>query len=235
MSDVFVINNVPGTMTVRHVAFKDAKSKGKAYFASATLDTPLGEFDVRMSNKGLDQFEEGVYQGKFTISKIFMDSRPWRDRIFTSLCAQVVDFQLNNGDLKRIEPEAIPQSDSSPQSGQSDHVENMAQPEMPQEEVPQEEVKSDLPVEQPSKQVDNSDLPSQDGTQSVEASGSDSVLTESDEALFGPEISDLIRTSSPVKFEPESIDRRIFGAQRKRLKELGYEFDYQHTQTWYKK
>lgn len=83
-------------------------------FALGKLDTPIGTFAIKPN--WLDQFEEGLYKGEFVVSRIYMKPVAWRNTLITELCADVMDYSIDELDtgapvVKGGDELAMPTSD----------------------------------------------------------------------------------------------------------------------------
>lgn len=120
------MHTTPGVLAVRTVHGRNGA------FNVATLTIDLGEFVVK--DKRLEQFDEGRYEGTFTVSKIGPYCYPSRGRLVTELRATLFDLQLtvqgppaDDPDIEVAEPEddeepvetpapAVPAPSSEPES-----------------------------------------------------------------------------------------------------------------------
>ena len=170
-------------------------------FCVGDLYTELGDF--RVKDSVLDQFEEGVYDGRFAVSRIFPWSYSANGRMVLEVRAKLLDLQINTGN-----EQAIPEGQAEPD--------------------PADEPTASPPVEAASAAtVDGHDGQQAGSDDSAPATG------PSDEALFGEELYPLVAARQPVKLDPSIDDRRQFRQQRDRLKlELDYGFIAEH-QAWY--
>lgn len=76
----------PGIITIRTIR----GTRGP--FAVGTLICDLGEFVIK--DKRLDQFDEGEYEGTFTVSKIATSCYTSKGRMVVELRASLAEFQL---------------------------------------------------------------------------------------------------------------------------------------------
>jgi Protein of unknown function (DUF3275) len=80
-----------GTIAVKIVNGK------KGSFAVGELITAIGSFAVK--SKLLDQYEEGLYKGRFAVTSIKIAHSPWKDGVFTDVRAEVSDIMLTEQDI----------------------------------------------------------------------------------------------------------------------------------------
>lgn len=173
-------------------------------FCVGDLETEIGEF--RVKDAVLDQFDEGLYTGRFWIRQIFPWSYASHGRLVMEVRAKLEDMQI----------------DVEEQKG---HV----APESPTEPDPAFEKPAAAPDPAPAK-------PPRSATRSAAVATVSASIAENDanpdRELFGEEIHALLLKAEPVKLDP-TIDRVQFRSQRERLRKgLDYEFVSQ-TQTWY--
>ena len=178
-------------------------------FCVGDLNSEIGEF--RVKDSVLDQFEEGVYSGRFAVSRIFPWSYSANGRMVLEVRAKLDDFQISDGNEQAI-PEAQPEPDPADE---------------PKAEIP--------PVVAPDDPAPAAPTGATEATDAVpERQQSAAPATEAgDEALFGDEIYARVAAREPVKLDPAIDDRRQFRQQRDRLKHgLDYGFIAEH-QAWY--
>ena len=99
-------------------------------FTIATLNTEIGEFSVK--DPTLDQYPEGIYEGEFTIQKIFPYSYSWGGSIkieVRAMLESMVIYDMEERDMP-VEVEPDPIDEPTP-----------TQPEPKKETVPETEVK----------------------------------------------------------------------------------------------
>lgn len=87
-----------GTLSIKRI------HGAKGAFSVGDLVTEVGTFKVK--DALLDQFEEGRYQGVFTISSIYLSSYIWRGKAMTDIRANLVDIQLD--EAMESTPDAVP-------------------------------------------------------------------------------------------------------------------------------
>ena len=85
-------------------------------FTIASLITDIGEFSVKDST--LDQYPEGIYDGEFTIQKIFPYSYSWGGNIKVEIRAMLESIMINEMDEKAMpdEEEPDPIYESTPET-----------------------------------------------------------------------------------------------------------------------
>lgn len=172
-------------------------------FSVGDLSTSIGQFAIK--DIALDQYEEGRYRGRFTITRIAMSSYTPRNSSFTihEMRAFLDGFVLFDVDETPIESESmIP--DPLDEEGPPDK--DVAAPPV----LPVDTVQPDW--------VDRADDP-------VEQNDADHERLQ---GLFGS----LWPLKSRVKLDP-TCDRGAFRQQRDALKSLGYRFDPK-SQEWLK-
>jgi len=185
---------INGTLVIKKI------NGAKGAFSVGDLVTEVGTFKVK--DALLDQFEEGRYQGWFTISSIYLSSYIWRGKAMTDIRANLVDVQLSEVGEAAYEPV---------QQDEPDPIEERAA--QPQSSPPSEPgAETTVVVVTPGGQVDV-----------------DPAL-QSLVKLFGAELGAKVWNRERIKLDP-TVDRVLFREQRDRLKELGYRFDAK-TQSW---
>lgn len=164
-------------------------------FRVGVLQTDIGNFSVK--DKMLDQYEEGSYQGLFTISKICIPV-PYTtgSRLVVEMRATLDNIALEGVGV--IEPEQYQSLEQDP--------------------LDEEKAKGDTPVKtDQGAQGSNS----HEALSNQEEEQEDQSETEKsdDEILFGL----LWPLQDSFKIDP-TVDRELFRQQRERLKKLGYTF-----------
>lgn len=172
-------------------------------FCVGDLETELGDF--RIKDAVLDQFDEGLYEGRFWIQQIY----PWS---YTAYGRMVIEIRAKLADLQ-IDGHARPGVESRDPS----------EPDPAKEIVPEQARKPEAKSEPaaPEHATDRADEP--DAQQGCDSD-------DSDRTLFGAELLDAVSARHPVKLDP-TIDRIQFRLQRDRLKSLGYAFQTA-SQSW---
>ena len=182
-------------------------------FCVGDFNSEIGEF--RVKDSVLDQFEEGVYSGHFTVSRIFPWSYSANGRMVLEVRAKLEDLQIRDGNEQVI-------------------------PEPPQEPDPADEPKaesappaaSEVPVPAVPSAAADAVVP-QAGPEPAQPDGAAPVTEAGDEALFGDELFARVAARESVKLDPNLDDRRRFRQQRDRLKHgLDYGFIAEE-QAWY--
>lgn len=189
-----------GTLSIKRI------HGAKGAFSVGDLVTEVGTFKVK--DALLDQFEEGRYQGVFTISSIYLSSYIWRGKAMTDIRANLVDIQLDevSDEVTGVDTESVP-----PQvQDEPDPIEEQLQT---VQTVPSPSAEPTVLVVNPTGQVDV-----------------DPALAEMVK-IFGAELGPKVWKAEAVKLDP-TVDRAKFRQQRDRLKELGYRFDAR-SQTWH--
>jgi hypothetical protein len=183
-----------------HLTVEAIKGK-RGDFHVGRLATSIGEFKVE--DAALEQFEVGVYQGRFVLEKIFIKNVPWRGGLFTNL-------------MVKIAQDGFIISDETADTGVGTHVPTPVQAEPdPADDRP---ALDSSPAAEP---TPPGSLPAEDASSS----------SSDDEKLFGIEIHQRFSArQSPIQLD-NTIDRIQFRAQRTRLKEVGYRFDAA-SQSW---
>lgn len=93
---------LPGRLTVKIINGRNGA------FRVGVLRTEVGEFAVK--DKMLDQYDEGAYEGVFTLSRIFASSYQAGNRMVMEIRALLEDIALTNVDaIEQDEPEPIEQ------------------------------------------------------------------------------------------------------------------------------
>ena len=189
-------------------------------FCVGDLNSEIGEF--RVKDSVLDQFEEGVYAGRFTVSRIFPWSYSANGRMVLEVRAKLDDLQISDGSEQVI-------------------------PESPQEPDPADEPKAQsagvAALEDPAPATATGTAAQTEATEATETADAESEPAQQecaapgpetgDEALFGEELFALVAEREPVKLDPNIDDRRRFRQQRDRLKHgLDYGFIAEQ-QAWY--
>lgn len=196
---------VPGTIETKII--KGARGD----FVVGMLTTPIGTFEVKA--QGLDQYEEGTYEGRFDITDIFIDHYSTRTRqIISKLCARVTEIIITT-----IEPE-VPETPTAPaeesSAGEIAGVSPLVETGFlrdPLDEVatPESSTASTAQTDEPA--------PAEKTATASPAStepGSDLV------SLFGDEASDVAMGAS-ITLDPASS---IFRTQIACLKKLGFKY-----------
>ncbi|NMG74240.1 DUF3275 family protein [Aromatoleum diolicum] len=182
-------------------------------FCVGDLLTDIGEF--RVKDPVLDQFEEGVYTGHYTIQRIFSWSYNANGRLVVEIRARLADLQIHAGTES-----SLPDSTTEPDpADESTHDSSAAAPERAPVAEKQDASPSRTPADSSPDESEAIPCPAPDDS--------------SDGALFGEELHALVTSRRPVKLDPAIDDRRRFREQRNRLKSgLHYGF-IPEEQTWY--
>lgn len=187
-----------GTLTVKTVVGRNGP------FNVAKLVTDIGDFVVK--DKALEQFEAGTYQGRFTVTKLEIQSTRWKGGYFNELLARIADQGFNifkEDELVPGDRTEEAQTDPDPMDTESGGS-------------------SIVPIVVPKTGANISD---------DEAAKNDALLFGSEHGLED-ESSLLanVRARATVRLDT-TIDRELFRKQRDRLKELGYRFNVKE-QSW---
>jgi Protein of unknown function (DUF3275) len=162
-------------------------------FRVGVLRTEVGEFAVK--DKMLDQYEEGTYDGVFSIYRIFASSYQASNRLVVEVRALLEDIALTNVDTQsQVEPEPIEQDPLEEEERQTSPL--------PQEKPDQHSADDPTPAEK-----------DQDHAMAGEHQNPDAEL-------FGL----LWPLGDSVKLDA-TVDRIRFRRQRDRLKALNYRFN----------
>ena len=189
-------------------------------FCVGDLNSEIGEF--RVKDSVLDQFEEGVYAGRFTVSRIFPWSYSANGRMVLEVRAKLDDLQISDGS-----EQVIPESPQEPDPADEPKAQSagVAAPEDPAPAAPTGTAGQTEATEA----TEATDAESEPAQQECAAPGTEA----GDEALFGEELFALVAEREPVKLDPNIDDRRRFRQQRDRLKHgLDYGFIAEQ-QAWY--
>lgn len=175
-------------------------------FNVGILKTSIGEFKIK--DAALDQFKAGVFEGRFTIDKIYVESKPWRNGIFTNLMVKIA-----------VDGYQIAEENDGPAEAPS------AQAEPDAIDVP---VASDKPIStEPA--ISESAQDEKSSRPEPEAANSENLDKEEaadpDEELFGVELYSKFSDRVPVIELDTTVDRVKFRMQIGRLKDVGYSFD----------
>ena len=190
-------------------------------FCVGDLNSEIGEF--RVKDSVLDQFEEGVYAGRFTVSRIFPWSYSANGRMVLEVRAKLDDLEISDGS-EQVIPESPQEPDPADEpKTQSAGVAAAEDPAAATETVAQTE------ASEATEAAEATDAESGPAQQECAAPGTEA----GDEALFGEELFALVAEREPVKLDPNIDDRRRFRQQRDRLKHgLDYGFIAEQ-QAWY--
>ena len=189
-------------------------------FCVGDLNSEIGEF--RVKDSVLDQFEEGVYAGRFTVSRIFPWSYSANGRMVLEVRAKLDDLQISDGS-----EQVIPESPQEPDPADEPMAQSagVAAPEDPAPAAPTGTAGQTEATEA----TEATDAESEPAQQECAAPGTEA----GDEALFGEELFARVAEREPVKLDPNIDDRRRFRQQRDRLKHgLDYGFIAEQ-QAWY--
>lgn len=179
-----------GTLVVEEITGR------RGPFCVGMLQTSIGDFKV--TDKELDQYAPGRYQGEFLIEELRTKTVPWRQGTFTYIQALIAE----GGFLIDAEDQA--QGADKPVQSEPDplDVEDTATQTTP--------TATSAPVQHRRKPVE------QQKPQAA-AAGDDS-------SIFGIELYPLFaQRQSPIALDA-TVDRQLFRQQRERLKEVGYRF-----------
>ena len=185
-------------------------------FCVGDLNSEIGEF--RVKDSVLDQFEEGVYAGRFKVSRIFPWSYSANGRMVLEVRAKLDDLEISDGS-EQVIPESPQEPDPADEpKAQSAGVAALEDP-----------TPGTAAQTEPTEATETADAESEPAQQECAAPGPET----GDEALFGEELFALVAEREPVKLDPNIDDRRRFRQQRDRLKHgLDYGFIAEH-QAWY--
>ncbi len=169
-------------------------------FRVGSLQTEIGEFSVK--DKILDQYDEGSYQGLFTIRKIFSSTYSTGSRLVVEVRATLENISLANVD--EIEPVQHESLEQDPLDEEKEADSKTAKMESSIESI---------------ESTDSTELI--DSTDSEDEDQSDLTPEElSDKKLFGL----LWPLQDSFKLDP-TVSRVTFREQRERLKSLNYKFN----------
>ncbi len=166
-------------------------------FRIGSLQTEIGEFSVK--DKILDQYDEGSYQGLFSIRKIFSSTYSTGSRLVVEVRAVLENISLANVDA--IEPEQHEYLEQDPLDEEKD--ENLEATNPGHSIEPTDSDGLIEPVD--SEDEDQNDLTPEE---------------LSDKNLFGL----LWPLQESFKLDP-TVSRVTFREQRERLKSLNYKFN----------
>lgn len=205
---------LPGTLVVKTYR-GDYRS-----FNIGELTTPLCEFKV--IDKWLEQLDDGTYEGEFWISRIDLNSRPWRSRLILEMQARVLDYRLKETDR--------PSRRNSVDIPEQDPLVDEAKPAISSQgrATLRSRDRSAKPAvtNTPGKGSGRSDnVASAPPLQQKERRALEGVVD-----LFGQELAELVaQGNQPIKLDA-TVDRELFRTQRDWLKRNGFSFDleFQH-------
>ena len=198
-------------------------------FCVGDLNSEIGEF--RVKDSVLDQFEEGVYAGRFTVSRIFPWSYSANGRMVLEVRAKLDDLEISDGS-----EQVIPESPQEPDPADEPKTQSAGDA-APEDPVPAAATGTAAQIEpteateatEATDAAEATDAESEPAQQECVAPGTEA----GDEALFGEELFALLAGREPVKLDPNIDDRRRFRQQRDRLKHgLDYGFIAEQ-QAWY--
>lgn len=216
---------LPGTLLVEEINGR------RGTFCVGTLQTSIGDFKVK--DAALDQFKSGLYEGSFTIEKIYTKGVPWRGGFFTELIAKIApDGYLIDFEDERKPDAQVPltQAEPDPLDEKIEHSSVIASvSEVPAAAKAVEPDLSKRParisrfqtpvgfdkavVKVPTKVLDTS-----------------AVLAD-DETLFGVELFSQLKAREPEIALDSTVDREVLRLQCRRLGKLDYAFD-SRSQKW---
>lgn len=221
---------VPGHLSVEQIQGR------RGAFCVGTLKLSIGEFKIKDS--ALDQFEPGLYRGRFTIEKIYTKGVPWRGGFFTELIAKIAPDGFLIDDEADSEPGLPPQAEPDPADDHSATAPAIAQ--QPVAPVEDSQAPQASPRARRTPLAPDAGMPEGEGA-SPPAQGSQTdestqapkpVGDDPDLKLFGVEIFEqFMARAQGIALDP-TVDREVFRRQRDRLKAVGYRFDSK-AQRWY--
>jgi Protein of unknown function (DUF3275) len=192
----------------------------KGAFSVGVLTTEVGQFKIK--DAALDQFEPGVYDGEFVITRIYTKGEPWRGGYFTSLMVDVAQ------DGYHIRDEMVAAENEAPAPAESDPADSTDDSAVPATQSLAVQVTKLLEPANPTQTLklaessQNEDLP--------KPAPLDVDLDAADAKLFGVEIYPRFKNREVVALDA-TVDRLVFREQRDRLKANAYRFDVA-TQSW---
>ena len=175
-------------------------------FNVGILKTSIGEFKIK--DAALDQFKAGVFEGRFTLEKIYVESKPWRNGIFTNLMVKIA-----------VDGYQIAEENDGPAEAPS----AQAEPDAIDVPVSTEKPTSTEPAISESVKDEQSSIPEAEAAKSENLDESDA--TDPDEELFGIELYAIFKNRIEVIELDTTVDRVKFRMQIGRLKDVGYAFD----------
>ena len=175
-------------------------------FNVGILKTSIGEFKIK--DAALDQFKAGVFEGRFTLEKIYVESKPWRNGIFTNLMVKIA-----------VDGYQIAEENDGPAEAPS----AQAEPDAIDVPVSTEKPTSTEPAISESVKDEQSSIPEAEAAKSENLDESDA--TDPDEELFGIELYEIFKNRIEVIELDTTVDRVKFRMQIGRLKDVGYAFD----------
>lgn len=196
---------VEGTLKVKIIQGRNGA------FSVGDLTTSIGSFNVK--DPVLDQFEEGVYTGRFVIERIF----PWS---YSTGGRSVIEVRARLADLIIDESQ-----DGTPSTApiEPDPVDD------PFESSPAQSPTLPEPASEPAEASDHNVPPAPSPDPDEDTSNAESDLTD----LFDDSLAQAIAQREPVKLDP-TIDRMRFRLQRDHLKNGGRKYGFiPDDQTWY--
>lgn len=200
--------NLPGQLAIKTIHGRNGA------FNVGRLETPLGEFYVKDAE--LEQYDQGMYEGDFSITAIRAYPYFAAGRLVVELRAHIAGLNIASADIltkeeaSKLTPHDVDPIDEEGQRPVAPLSTPAAAPEPPQTPVqldagPKSEADSVTP---PPAAV------------AVEAD-------DEDQQIFGS----LCPLGSVVKLDP-TVDRSLFRRQHARLRQLGYRFSVQ-SQDWH--
>lgn len=206
---------LPGTLIV-----KTYRGEFRS-FNIGELSTPLCEFKV--IDKWLEQLDDGTYEGEFWITRIDLNSRPWRSRLILEMQARVLDYRLKETDHQsRRSPVDIPEQDplvveATPSIASRGRTTSRVR------ERSGKPSSVDVPTKGKAR--------SEDVTPARETPRKGRRELEGLVDLFGAELADLITLGDQaIKLDP-TVDRELFRKQRDWLRSNDFAFEVEH-QHW---
>ncbi len=173
-------------------------------FNIGRLSTSIGEFVVKDKELGLDQYDEGKYYGQFEIAKIRSVHYTYSNGLIVECRAYLASMMLDsNTDLTAEEIETFSTKEQDP-------------------------LEEEATISPPQNRSRNVNKPRERKNQNANLSTHNVTdnSTSDDASLFGL----LWPIGDSVKLD-STCDRQILRLQKKRLSDLGYDFDYK-TQLW---
>lgn len=182
-------------------------------FNVGRLTTSIGEFVVK--NAELDQYDEGKYEGEFTLVEIRPATYYANGRLVVEIRAYLGGMTVSNIDrlsrdeAQQLGPQEVDPIDEEPQAPKSD----------PKATATPKSRKRPDPL------IDTTPF----GSEPADAPSSGANAEEDDAALFG-----TLWPLGPIVKLDATVDRRVMRQQRDRLDALGYQFQPM-SQDWHLK
>lgn len=179
-------------------------------FSVGSFNTEIGQFKIK--SQLLDQFEEGDYQVRVSVTKLSLNTYVVRRSgiTITEIVADIDAIDVIDADIKQIVDEGIEQDASV------DDVSDNVEQEADDKEVPKESVK-----------------PEKDKSVKIKKTETSTTVDSDDESLAAAELFGLLwPIGESVKLDT-TLPRAIFIKQKEYLYDRGFSFDLK-TQIWSK-